>query len=287
MLIEPDHPSLSIVDQCDLLGLARSSFYYEAASESVENLLYMRLMDELYLKYPAYGYRRMQIELTRAGHIVNDKRVLRLMQLMGIQSILPKKNLSVANKEHKKYPYLLNGLWIHKPFQVYAIDITYIPMSNGFLYLVAIIDVFSRHILAWEVSNSLDVIFCLEALKTALKVYGNPEIFNMDQGSQFACDQFLNILITHGIQISMDGKGRAIDNIFIERFWWSLKYEIVYPSHWITVPEVIQGIKCYIEYYCQKRPHQALGYATPNEILTGQLLGGFGGDYKGLTTRKR
>lgn len=287
MLIEPDHPRLSIVEQCDLLGLARSSFYYEAASESVENLLYMRFMDELYLKYPAYGYRRMQIELKRAGYTVNDKRVLRLMQLMGIQSILPKKNLSVANKEHKKYPYLLNGLWIYKPLQVYAIDITYIPMSNGFLYLVAIIDVFSRHILAWEVSNSLDVIFCLEALKAALKTYGNPEIFNMDQGSQFTCDRFLDILIAHGIQISMDGKGRAIDNIFIERFWWSLKYEIVYPSHWITVPEVIQGIKIYIEYYCQKRPHQSLGYATPNEILTGQLSSGFGGDYKGLMTRKR
>lgn len=136
-------------------------------------------------------------------------------------------------------------------------------------------------------SNSLDVIFCLEALKAALKTYGNPEIFNMDQESQFTCDRFLDILIAHGIQISMDGKGRAIDNIFIERFWWSLKYEIVYPSHWITVPEVIQGIKIYIEYYCQKRPHQSLGYATPNEILTGQLSSGFGGDYKGLMTRKR
>ena len=239
------------------------------------------------IKYPAYGYRRMHVELERAGYHVNEKRVLRLMQIMGIQSILPKKNLSVANKEHKKYPYLLNGLWIYKPLQVCSIDITYIPMENGFMYLTAIIDVFSRHILAWEVSNSLDVNFCLEALKTTLSKYGCPEIFNMDQGSQFTCELFLNVLITHEIQISMDGKGRAIDNIFIERFWWSLKYEVVYPSHWKTVPEMICGIRQYIEYYGKSRPHQALGYATPYEIFTGQLVGGRGANHKGFFTRKR
>jgi putative transposase len=287
LLIEPGHPSLSIAEQCDVLGLARSSYYYEAADESAENLLYMRLMDEYYLRHPDFGYRRMHIELKRAGHHVNEKRVLRLMQLMGIQSILPKKNLSIANKEHKKYPYLLNGLWIYKPLQVFAIDITYIPMSNGFIYLTAIIDLYSRYVMGWEISNSLDVIFCLEALKSVLKKFGCPEIFNMDQGSQFTCDDFLKILIAHGIQISMDGKGRAIDNIFIERFWWSLKYEMVYPSHWKTVPEAIQGIGNYIEYYGKERSHQSLDYATPYEIFTGKLVKGFGENHKGFFTRTR
>jgi putative transposase len=275
------------MDQCDVLGLARSSYYYEPASESVENLLYMRFMDECYLCHPDFGYRRMHIQLKRAGHYVNEKRVLRLMQVMGIQSILPKKNLSMANKDHKKYPYLLNGLWIYKFRQAWAIDITYIPMTNGFIYMVAIIDLYSRHLMGWEISNTLDVGFCMEALKAAIKVYGCPEIFNMDQGSQFTCEQFLSILIGHGIQISMDGKGRALDNIFIERFWWSLKYEIVYPSHWKTVPEAIQGIRNYIEYYGRKRPHQSLEYATPYEILTGQLITGFGANYKGVLTRTR
>ena len=270
-----------------MLELARSSFYYEPASESVENLLYMRFIDECYLRHPDFGYRRMHIQLKRAGHHVNEKRVLRLMQLMGIKSILPKKNLSVANKQHKKFPYLLNGLWIYKFLQVWAIDITYIPMTNGFIYMVAIIDLYSRHLMGWEISNTLDVGFCLEALKAAIKMYGCPEIFNMDQGSQFTCEQFLSILIVHGIQISMDGKGRALDNIFIERFWWSLKYEIVYPSHWKTVPEAIKGIRDYVEYYGKTRPHQSLEYATPYEIFTGQLMTGFGVTYKGFSTRTR
>ncbi len=287
MLIEPDHLNLSITEQCFLIGLPRSCYYYKEATESSENLQFMRMIDELYLKYPAYGYRRMQIELKRSGHNINGKRTLRLMQIMGIQSILPKKNLSASNKEHKKYPYLLNGFHVTKPLQVYSIDITYIPMLNGFLFLTAIIDVYSRSILSWEISNSLDVSFCLDTVNKALSKYGKPEIFNMDQGSQFTCEQFLNILIESVIKISMDGKGRAIDNIFIERFWWSLKYEIVYPSQWTTVSEAIRGINEYIEYYNNLRPHQSLGYATPNEILTGKLREGFGQNYKGLTTRKR
>ncbi len=286
-LIEPGHSTLSIEEQCDLLDLARSSYYYMPAIESNENLLYMRFIDECYLQHPSYGYRRMHTELRRAGYAVNEKRVLRLMQIMGIQSILPKKNLSFGNKEHKKYPYLLSGMWINKPRQVYAIDITYIPMSNGFMYLVAIIDIFSRYILGWEVSNSLDIHFCLEVLRKVLEQHGDPIIFNMDQGVQFTSERFLSILIEHGIQISMDSKGRAIDNIFIERFWWSLKYEIIYPSHWTTVPELIGGIRSYMEHYCERRSHQALGYATPYEIFSGKRTNGFGDNYKGIYVKTR
>jgi len=264
-LIEVTHPELSLSKQCELVGLNRSSYYYESTSESAENLFLMRRIDELYMESVYYGSRRILAMLRREGHRINRKRVMRLMNLMGLEAVYPKKRLSVPNVGHKKYPYLLRGLGITKPNQVWSTDITYIPMKNGFLYLVAILDWYSRYVLTWELSNSLDVHFCKMALEKAL-AKAKPEIFNSDQGCQFTSPKFCSVLESAGIRISMDGRGRALDNVFIERLWRSLKHEEVYLNVYENTLEASHGIEMYLLKYNTRRPHQSLGYLTPEEV---------------------
>ena len=226
---------------------------------------YMRLLDEQYLKTPFYGVARMQAFLQNLGHQVNIKRVRRLLRKMGIEAVYSKPKLSNSNSEHKKYPYLLNGLTINKPNMVWSTDITYIPMKHGFLYLSAIIDWYSRYIVAWEISNSLDVSFCVETLEKALEK-NKPQIFNTDQGSQYTSNIFTDILKSNHIEISMDGKGRAIDNIMIERFWKSIKYEYIYLNEIATGTELWAGLNDYFNFYNNERLHQSLKYKTPYEF---------------------
>ena len=256
---------MSVKRQCELLGLARSSWYYKPVAEDPEDLRLMRLIDEQYTRTPFYGVRRMAIELRDIGEQVNLKRVRRLMRKMGLEAVYPKPNLSRANAQHKKYPYLLRGLQITRPNQVWGADITYIRLTGGFVYLVAILDWFSRYVVSWGVSVTLDVGFCLEALERALSV-GRPEIFNSDQGVQFTCVDFTRRLEAEKIQISMDGRGRAMDNVFTERLWWSVKYEEVYLKDYGTVPVAVQNLGGYFGFYNEERPHQSLGYKTPAEI---------------------
>lgn len=248
--------------------MARSSFYYESAQESDFNLLIMRKIDEIHLKIPFYGYRRMTIELNNLGHRVNEKRVRRLMEKMRILALYPKPKLSIPAQPEKKYPYLLRGVAIERVNQVWSTDITYIPLSGGFLYLVAVMDWFSRCVLSWELSNTLEEEFCLEALEKALQI-GRPEIFNSDQGSQFTGHRFTSRLELDGISISWDGKGRALDNVFVERLWRSVKYEKVYPECFSSVSEAYSGLKEYFIFYNEKRPHQALQYSTPLRVYYG------------------
>jgi putative transposase len=256
---------LSVATQCELLGLARSSFYYAAREELEENLELMRKIDEQYLKTPFYGYRRMTIEMNRQGHRVNNKRVRRLMKKMGMEAVYPKPNLSRPKEREIRDPYLLRGIEIEKKDQAWSTDITYIPLKKGFIYLVSVMDWFSRYVLSWEVSNSLEESFCIEALEKALN-RGKPEIFNSDQGSQFTSKRFTEKLEKVGIKISWDGRGRALDNVFIERLWRSLKYEEVYPNCYENVLEAVSGISRYMEFYNKKRPHQSLKYMTPFEV---------------------
>jgi len=263
--MELDHAGLSLRRQCELIGLARSTYYYEPASESELNLRLMRLIDEQYLKTPFYGWPRMTAHLRRQGYEVNHKRVQRLMQIMGVQAIYPKPKTTISGQEHKIYPYLLRDLEIARPNQVWSADITYVPMQQGFMYLVAILDWFSRYVLAWQLSNTLDCRFCLDALQQAL-LLGRPEIFNTDQGVQFTAQEFTACLEAVGIRISMDGRGRALDNIFIERLWRSAKYEDIYLKDYASVPELDAGLQAYFWYYNQDRPHQSLGYRTPAEV---------------------
>ena len=234
----------------------------------MENLLYMNLIDSLYTEHPYYGSRRMVVELGRQGHNVNRKRVIRLMHLMGLEAIHPKPKLSIADKESQKYPYLLNGFEASRPNQVWSTDITYIPVKGGFLYLVAVIDWFSRYVPAWKLSNTLDMRFCIDALKEALEI-GNPGIFNSDQGAQFTSKEFTGVLENRGIKISMDGKGRAFDNIFVERLWRTIKYEEVYIKRYETGQRAQDGLNAYFPFYNKERPHQALGYKTPYEVHFG------------------
>jgi len=269
-LIELAHPELSVRQQCDLLGLNRSTYYYVPATESPLNLHLMRLIDEQYMRTPFYGWPRMTVYLNNQGYAVNHKRVQRLMQKMGIQAIYPKPSLSQAHPGHKVYPYLLRGLEITRPNQVWSTDITYIPMRNGFMYLVAIIDWYSRYVLTWQLSNTLDSTFCVDALQQALQV-ARPDIFNTDQGAQFTAVAFTSVLEKAAIQISMDGKGRALDNILIERFWRSVKYEDVYLKCYDTVPALFTGLTHYFTFYNQERPHQSLGYRTPAEVYRSEL----------------
>ena len=257
---------LSIKRQCALLGISRSSLYYRPVGAPPADLELMRMIDEQYLKTPFYGTRRMTEHLQRRGWQVNRKRVRRLMRLMGLEAIYQKPRTSTASPEHKKYPYLLGGITIDRPGQVSASDITYIPMARGFLYLVAIIDWHSRLILAWRLSNTLDSTFCTDALQDSF-AYGLPEIFNTDQGCQFTSDDFTGILKNCGVAISMDGKGRCMDNIFVERLWRSLKYEEVYLKAYDSVAQARAGIAAWIEFYNYERPHQALGYRTPWEAF--------------------
>lgn len=268
MLIEPNHPALSIRRQCELLDLNRATFYYQPASESEFNLELMRLIDGQYLKTPFYGWPKMTVYLQKLGYPINHKRVQRLMHLMGLQAIYPKPRTSHPAPEHKIYPYLLRNLVITRPNQAWGADITYVPLLHGFMYLVAIIDWFSRYVLAWQLSNTLDSYFCIQALQQALK-QGQPEIFNTDQGAQFTANAFTAILETAGIRISMDGRGRALDNIFVERLWRTVKYEDIYLKDYATVPTLITGLTHYFDFYNHERPHQSLGYCTPAQLYFG------------------
>jgi putative transposase len=263
-LVDEDHPELSIQRQCELIGLARSSFYYQPAAETATNLDLMRLIDEVYTAHPYFGVRRMWAWLRRLGHEVNRKRVARLMGKLGLQAIYPKPRLSDPDKQHLKYPYLLRDVEINRLDQVWSTDITYIRLEKGFVYLAAVIDWHSRYVLSWAVSISLEAEFCVDALKAAL-VKGKPEVFNTDQGSQFTSEAFTGCLLEEGIQISMDGKGRAIDNVFVERLWRAVKYEEVYLRDYRSVREAKNGLARYFEFYNNERPHQSLGYRTPRE----------------------
>ena len=254
--------------QCELLGLARSSYYYAPVPESEENLRYMRLIDEQYLRTPFYGSRRMAVWLQDQGHTVNRKRVQRLMQVMGLAGLAPGPGTSRPAPEHRVYPYLLRGLEIRQPDQVWSTDITYVPMPAGFMYLVVIMDWYSRYVLAWEVSNTLDTAFCLEALEMAL-AGTRPQIFNSDQGAQFTSKDFTQRLKEAGVRISMDGRGRAFDNIFVERLWRTIKFEEIYLKAYETVSELLQGLRRYFEFYNNERFHQGLGYQTPAAVYQG------------------
>jgi putative transposase len=260
--IEVGDAQLSVRRQCELLGLHRSNLYYEAVPESAENLALMRLIDEEYLRHPFLGSRRMELYLEQVGHVISRKKVQRFMRQMGIEGLAPGPRTSVPAKGHKIYPYLLRDLKITRPNQVWACDITYVPMPCGYLYLTAVMDWFSRHVLAWRLSNSMDVEFCMEALEEALS-QGRPEIFNTDQGSQFTSQEFTGRLLNESIQISMDGKGRAIDNVMIERLWRSVKYEEIYLKSYESGADCYAGLKAYFHDYTHDRPHQGLNNQTP------------------------
>jgi putative transposase len=261
--------SMPISRQCRLLELSRSSVYYQAVPLPEATLALMRRIDEIHLKLPFYGSRRIRDQLQREGYKVNRKKVRRLMHLMGICALYPKRRTSLPDRGHKIYPYLLRDMTIDRPNQVWCADICYIPMARGFLYLVAIMDWASRKVLSWRLSNTMDTEFCVDALEEALSRYGTPETFNTDQGAQFTSDAFTQVLQDAGVRISMDGKGRWIDNVFIERVWRSLKYEEVYLKAYENVAEAIRGIGYYFDLYNEERPHQGLARLTPNEVYAG------------------
>jgi putative transposase len=268
-LVDWGHAGLSIRRQCELLGLSRSTLYYRGAAETETNLCLMRLIDEQYLRTPFYGSRRMAVWLQGEGHTVNRKRVQRLMRLMGLEAIYPKPRLSRGAANHRIYPYLLRGLQVERPNQVWAADITYLPMTRGFMYLVAIVDWHSRYVLSWRLSNSLESGFCMDALDEALGSQ-QPEIFNTDQGVQFTSRAFTGRLEQAGVTVSMDGRGRALDNVFVERLWWSLKYEHVYLHDYQTVPSLHSGLQTYLAFFNKERPHQSLEYRSPWEVYSGE-----------------
>lgn len=247
------------------MGIHRSGLYYRPKRPSAEDLILKRLIDEQFTQTPFYGTRRLCVTLKEKGYIVNRKKMRRLMQEMGLEAIYPKPNLSLGNRMHKKYPYLLREYTIDRPDQVWSEDITYIRLEKGFGYLTAIIDWFSRYVVSWRLSNLLDADFCVEALEEALKK-GCPDIFNTDQGVQFTSGEFIQVLEGKGIAISMDGKGRALDNIFVERLWRSVKYEEVYLKDYKTMEEAHEGLERYFEFYNFERPHQSLGYRKPYEV---------------------
>ena len=265
-MIEFNNPDISVVRQCKLLKISRTSVYYTPKGEKPENLKLMRLLDEQYLKTPTYGSRSMVTFLEKLGYDKNRKRIQRLMRLMGLEAIYPKKKTSKPNPAHKIYPYLLRKLCIDHPNQVWAADISYLPMEQGFMYLVAIMDWHSRKVLSWRVSNTMDSDFCVTALKEAIHKYGCPEIFNTDQGSQFTSESFTTVLKDKDIKISMDGRGRFQDNIFIERLWWTLKYHYFYLRTFETGSDLRNGLRSWFKYYNQERFHQSLDNWTPNEI---------------------
>lgn len=253
--------------QCELLHLPRSAVYRPPAAVKEADLVLMGLIDRLHLEKPFYGARKIAVVLSRSGHKVGRKRVTRLMRLMGIETIYRKPNLSRRHPQHKIYPYLLRNMTIERVHQVWSCDITYIPMKQGFLYLVAVIDWHSRLVLSWRLSNTMDKTFCIEALQDAFERYGKPEIFNSDQGVQFTCEAFITTLSDQGIRISMDGKGRCLDNVFCERLWRSLKYEEVYLKAYVTATEAKSEIGKWFKFYNDERPHQALNYHTPRQFL--------------------
>jgi putative transposase len=264
-MIEPGHVGLSIQRQCSLASISRSAFYYQPAGETPLNLALMRLIDEAFLETPWYGSRQMARHLRRQGYVVGRMRVRRLMAKMGLAPIYQKPRTTIPHPEHRAYKYLLRGLTIDRPGQVWCADITYIPMRRGFLYLAAVMDWATRKVLAWRLSNSMDAEFCIQALEEALACYGPPEIFNTDQGSQFTSPRFVDVLKDAGVRVSMDGRGRWMDNVFIERLWRSLKYECVYIHAFETGSELRAGLARWIGYYNADRPHSALAGRTPNE----------------------
>jgi putative transposase len=258
--IEPEHKEFSIVRQCALLGLAHSTWYYRPAGESAENLALMRRIDEQYLRTPFYGSRKLAVMLG-----VNRKRIQRLMRMMGIEAIYRKRRTTWPGAGHKIYPYLLRNVEVTRPDQVWASDITYVPLRHGFLYLVAVMDWYSRYVISWRLSNTLTGSFCIEALEEAL-LRSQPEIFNSDQGSQFTATTFTSKLESGGVAISMDGRGRAIDNVFIERLWRSVKYEEVYLNDYVDGWQAEESLCAYFRFYNEERIHQALDYRTPAEV---------------------
>jgi len=275
-LVDRSHPEISVRRQCELLGVNRSGLYYEPLGESAENLLLMRLLDEQYTRTPFYGSRRMTEWLATEGHEVNRKRVTRLMERLGVEAVYPKRNLSQPGEGQRIYPYLLRGTTVERVNQVWSTDITYIRMAQGFLYLVAVMDWFSRFVLSWSLSVTMEEAFCVEALKRALR-RGRPAIFNSDQGSQFTGEKFTGELAGRQIAISMDGRGRCMDNIFVERLWRSLKYEEVYLKDYASVTEARAGIARYFQFYNHERWHQSLDYRTPAAIYSGRACNPMGG----------
>lgn len=264
-MVEPDNRKISIVRQCQLLGINRSTIYYRGRAENVDDAEIMRLLDAQYTETPFYGYRRMTVYLQNLGYQVNHKRVSRLMKKLGLEAIYPQPNLSKPAKEHLKFPYLLRGMKIEHSNQVWATDITYIRLKGGFIYLLVIMDWHSRFVIDFEVSNSLESTVFVETLKRAL-AKGQPEIFNSDQGSQFTAIEWLKVLTEKGIRISMDGRGRCFDNIFVERLWRSVKQEEVYLKEYLDVWEAEENLRKYFDFYNYRRPHQSLGYQTPCSI---------------------
>ena len=265
--VDLKNETLTINKQCELIELPRSSFYRGSCKgESEENLKLMRLIDEEYTQHPFFGTRQIRNHLQRQGYKINRKRVQRLMRLMGIQSVAPKPNTSKPSKKHKIYPYLLSGLDINHSNQVWCTDITYVRMPGGFVFLVAVLDWYSRKVLSWEVSVTMDDSFCVSALEQAIRRYGKPEIFNTDQGSQFTGKTFTDVLKASDITISMDGKGRALDNIMIERLWRSVKYEEIYLNEYASILALIRSLKSYFNFYNTERPHTSFGIRTPAEV---------------------
>lgn len=265
-MIQTNHGRLSVRRQCDLIGLPRSSYYRETKSETEENLELMSLIDKEYTRHPFYGTRKMRDFLVRKGYKINRKRVQRLMRLMGLESIAPRKRTTIAGKDHKIYPYLLRGLEVNYSNQVWCSDITYIRLRGGFVYLTVVMDWYSRFVLSWEISVTMEESFCVSALERALRCYSHPEIFNTDQGSQYTGSAFTGVLKGQGIRISMDGKGRAMDNIMVERLWRTVKYEEIYTRDYESVEELVKGLKKYFEFYNNERPHQTFKGWTPAEV---------------------
>ncbi len=265
-MIDPDHKKLSKSRQCEILDISRSSTYYKSRRRKDLDLKLMRLIDEQYLKTPCWGSRSMRNHLRRLGYKINRKRVQRLMRQMGLEAIYPKPKTSRPHPENKVYPYLLRNMTIDRANHIWTADITYIPMSRGFMYLVAVMDWHSRKVLSWRISNTLDSEFCIDAVSEAIGRHGTPEIFNTDQGAQFTSRDFTGLLKSHGIQISMDGRGRVQDNIFIERLWWTLKYQYLYLWSFDTGRDLRKGLTRWFDFYNQERFHQALDNLTPDEV---------------------
>jgi len=265
-MVEPTNKKISIVNQCRVLNINRSTFYYKKKPVKPENLDLMRQIDQQYLEHPSFGSRSMRRFLERKGNKINRKRVQRLMRQMGIEAIYPKPRTSISNPEHKVYPYLLRGMDIVIPNKVWAADITYVPMRRGFMYLVAVMDWHSRKVLSWRVSNTLESDFCVSALEDAIDNYGKPEIFNTDQGTQFTSKSFIGVLKSNHIQISMDGRGRCLDNVFIERLWWTVKYHYLYLWAFENGTALRKGLRRWFRFYNQDRSHQALDEMTPDEV---------------------
>ena len=276
-MVDRKHPTLPVVRQCDLLGVSRSTIYHRPKGASEDDLFLMGEMDRQYLETPFYGSRRMKAWLERQGIPVSRKRVQRLMRVMGLRAIYRRPRTSRPAPERRVYPYLLRNARITRPNQAWAADITYLPMARGFLYLVAIMDWHSRYVVAWRLSNTLEADFCADALQEAL-VQGRPQVFNTDQGSQFTSGEFTQVLQEHGVKISMDGKGRYSDNIFVERLWRTVKYEEVYLKAFANATEARRKLGAYFRFYNNLRPHQALGYQTPAEVFHGEQEVGEGSE---------